>query len=201
MSAARRRMAARSWYDDSAQARCAFVAISAARRTSSGVDSRMVSRCWPVAGSRTSRSFPVPVCHLARNGSSQPFSALSVFVSGAVATIAASFGPRGRFRESFGVGSWLVLGGRARAGCRVTPHWAAREDRVDQALLEVLRDEPGLDVDCHLTGVADQFAHALVGVVAGDDDELKRGQVRRLVGKRIQPTLHIVAQIQAKCRA
>src|SRR3954451_23637652 len=179
-------MAARSWYDDSAQARCAFVAISAARRTSSGVDSRMVSRCWPVAGSRTARSFPEPVSHLARNGSSQPLSALSVFVSGAVATIAASFGPRGR--ESFGVGSWLVLGGRARAGCRVTPHWAAREDRVDQALLEVLRDEPGLDVDCHLTGVADQFAHALVRVVTGDDRQLQGRQVRGLVGQPGKPT-------------
>ena len=74
---------------------------------------------------------------------------------------------------------------------RIAPHRAAREHGVDVALLDVFRHEPRLDLDRHLARIADQLADALVRVVAGDDRQLQRAEVGRLVGERGQPTLDI----------
>src|SRR4051794_1461851 len=65
-------MAERSWYGVSAHAAWAVFAAAAALATSSGVDSLIVSRWRPVAGSWTDRSRPLPVFQLERKGSSQP---------------------------------------------------------------------------------------------------------------------------------
>ena len=86
MSAALRRMRARSWYEVSAQAGCASLAAAAARATSSVVEPRTVAISRPVAGSWSSTGSPDPGSQRSMNDASQPGAEDSV-VSGAMAAI------------------------------------------------------------------------------------------------------------------
>src|SRR6476659_10832158 len=98
MSAARRSIRARSWYEVSAQAGWAAFAVVAARATSSGVEPVTVAIRRPVAGSVSSIDAPEPGSQVRTNEPSQPDAADSVG-SGAIAAIVSSFGRVGRAGE------------------------------------------------------------------------------------------------------
>src|SRR4029450_12034830 len=74
----------------------------------------------------------------------------------------------------------------ARSACSspsrgVAPDGAAGKHGVDQALVEVLRQLPRAQRTRLWAGVADHPPTPLVGVVAGDDHELERGERGGLV--------------------
>src|SRR6185437_13739148 len=133
---------------------------------------------------------------LSRNESSQPAEPGAV-VSGAVAAIVASL--RAGRPGSLLVGPGRAWSDRPPAGRRIAPDRPSGEDGIDQALLEVRRVQPGLDLDRELAGVADELADSPIRVVAGHDDELQRPEDRRFLARQaVDPGLRVVAELRSE---